>query len=142
MVATSLPGATGTVRAMPDAVAPSVSGSTIGPDGKANAVYVAPATPEPVTSSPLSPLTVPIPASFTTNAASLSADAMYTAQALSQDPGVYETMIADAQVKYKPSNATVPEPAANNIFAKMLAEEQSHAAPVAQKMQVNAAPAP
>lgn len=124
MVATHIPNTTGAVHAPPSAVAPSVASEKIVPDAKGNGVYVAPVPATPATMQISAPLSMLIPASFSTNAATLSASAVYAAQAMAQDPSVYETMLAASEVKYKPSNAAAPEPAPNNLFAKMLAEKQ------------------
>lgn len=56
---------------------------------------------------------------------------MLATQMFSQEGGdgyfaVYEELVAASQVKYKPSDATRPEPATSSLFSKMLAEEQGH----------------
>lgn len=130
-VATPLPG-TQALRALPDAVSPTVSDAALGPDYKGNGGYAGMAAPAANSNTPSAPLTVLIPASLSTANASLSAGAMLATQFLSQGPqaggeffAVYEELVAASQVKYKPSNATAPEPAPNNLFAKMLAETQT-----------------
>ena len=135
MVATTMPNAMGAVHAAPSAVAPSVASDKIVPDAKGNGIYTAPVSAAAAVSPLASPLSVLIPANFSTNAASLSASSIYAAQALSQDPNVYETMQAASEVKYMPSKATAPEPAPNNLFAKMLAEEQSHTQQASRSIQ-------
>src|SRR5690606_13657141 len=73
------------------------------------------------------------PASFSTASASLSVGSMLATQMLSQEGeqssflSVYEELVAASQVKYKPSDATLPQPAANNLFSKLLAEEKTQA---------------
>lgn len=129
-VATPLPG-TEALRVLPDAVAPTMSDAALGPDYKGNGGYVSPTAPAamPAASTTLSTL---IPTSFSTASATLSASAMVATQFLSQNSpagdaffAVYEELVAASQVKYKPSNATAPEPAPNNLFAKMLADTQT-----------------
>lgn len=130
------------LRAMPDAVAPTPSDPRVANDNKSGGGYtpiiLSQAAASPSYSAPLSML---IPASFSTSSASLSASAMFATQLLSQgaqEAGeylkVYEELAAASQVKYKPSNATMPEPAPNNLFAKMLSEtkEQFSARQAAQ----------
>ncbi len=129
-VATALPG-TQALRVAPDAVAPSVSNAALGEDYKGNGGYVSPSAA--TTTAPIaSTLSTPIPANFSTASASLSASSMLATQFLSQDAhagdaffAVYEEMVATSQVKYKPSDAGAPQPAPNNLFAKMLAETQT-----------------
>lgn len=131
-VATPLPG-TAALRALPDAVSPSVSNAALGPDYKGNGGYASENAPAPsaTTPAPASVLNMLIPASFSTASASLSASAMFATQLLAQDASggeilaSYEELVAAAQVKYKPSDATLPPPAPNNLFAKMLAETQT-----------------
>ena len=131
-VATTLPG-TQALRVLPDAVAPAVSDAALGPDYKGNGGYAGAAvSTATTTSSSPSLLSTLIPANFSTASASLSASAMFATQLLSQDAqggteffAVYEELVAAAQVKYKPSNATMPEPASGSLFAKMLAETQA-----------------
>ena len=130
-VATALPG-TAALRVAPDAVAPSVSNAALGPDYKGNGGYVSVPANAATTSAAPAILSTLIPANLSTASATLSASAMFATQSLSQSAqagseffAVYEELVAAAQVKYKPSNATAPEPAANNLFAKMLAETQT-----------------
>ncbi len=131
LVATPLPG-TSALRVLPDSVAPSVSVPSIGPDGKGNGVYASPPAPSTSFTPIAPPLATLIPSSLSTSSATLGASAIFATQLLSQDvPGaveflaVYEALVAASQVKYKPSNAALPEPAANNLFAKLLAEEKT-----------------
>lgn len=138
LVATTLPG-TSVLRAPLDAISPMVPDPKIGPDAKGNGIYTArPAAQAVSAPSTLSPLSFLVPASFSTNSASLSVNTMFAAQSLAQEGSVaneylpvYEELAAASQVKYKPSDATLPEPAPNNLFAKMLAEEQQVASSAA-----------
>jgi hypothetical protein len=130
-VATALPG-TSALRVAPDAVAPSVSNAALGPDYKGNGGYVSVPAAAATTSAIPAILSTLIPANLSTASATLSASAMFATQSLSQGAqagseffAVYEELVAASQVKYKPSNATAPEPVPNNLFAKMLAETQT-----------------
>lgn len=130
-VATALPG-TQALRVAPDAVAPSVSNAALGEDYKGNGGYVSPPAAAAATTPISSTLSTPIPANLSTASASLSASSMLATQFLSQDANagdaffaVYEELVAASQVKYKPSDAGAPQPAPNNLFAKMLAETQT-----------------
>lgn len=140
-VATTPPG-TEPQRILPDAVAPAVSDAALGKDYKGNGGYAGAAS-APAPSSLSSPnLSSLIPAYFSTASATLSPRAMFATQLLSQDAqggteffAVYEELVAAAQVKYKPSNAAMPEPAPNNLFAKMLVETQNQNVRVAAQIQ-------
>ncbi|MDX2073315.1 MAG: hypothetical protein SFX19_02990 [Alphaproteobacteria bacterium] len=129
-MATPLPG-TSVLRTLPDVVPPSVPNAALGPDYKGNGGYVS-AAAAPSAASAGSVLSLLIPANLNTSSASLSASAIFATQLLSQDAEgssvlfeVYDELVAAAQVKYKPSNAALPEPVPNNLFAKILAEEQT-----------------
>lgn len=115
-------------------VSPSVQPGTILPDRQGSSGYLPEAaiqaTAPPQISAPLSML---IPSSLSTSSASLGTTTMFATQLLSQNDmgsepllAVYEELVAASQVKYKPSMAAEPEPVSNNLFAKMLAEENSH----------------
>lgn len=131
-IATPMP-ATQTLRVAPHAVSPSGFDVAITPDHKGTGGYAPAAATNTLTTS-IAPATLStlIPASFSTSTASLSANAMFATQLLSQDAqgagellATYEALAEASQVKYKPSNATLPEPAPNNLFARMMAETQN-----------------
>lgn len=139
-MATPLPNSS-VLRVSPEAVTPLQPDVKISPDGKGSGSYTAqPQQTSAPASNPSAPLNILIPSSLTSNAASLSASAMFAAQALAQDTGssallaTYEAFAQAAAVKYMPSNATKPEPAPNNLFARMLAETKGQPAP--QKIDV------
>ena len=130
-VATAMPG-TQALRVLPDAVAPTVSDAALGPDYKGNGGYTGVRATSAALPTATPVLSTLIPVSFSTASASLSASAMFATQLLSQDTqagtqffAVYEELVAAAQVKYKPSNASMPEPVPGGLFAKMLAETQT-----------------
>lgn len=130
LVATSLPGTNATRPAF-DAVAPSVSNTGITPDNKGTGSYTAVLAPAQTPVSPML-LSTPMPGSFGTSMASLNASTMFAAQSLAQDVGSapalfeqYEELVAASEVKYKPSNATLPEPEIKSVFAKILEQDKT-----------------
>lgn len=132
-VATYIPGNSGAVRAPADAVAPSVSNAEIHNDTKGS-------TPLPGNTQN-APVQLPVSGgafvpSISNSSTSLSASAQMTfmAQMIGQDSSPvtrhimveYEKMMTLSQVKYKPSNAGLPQqndPA--DVFQKMLAQEKT-----------------
>lgn len=149
-VDTPMPNAQAT-RVLPDAVPPTVNDVRITPDHKGNGGYTPAQQANAPTPTSVAPpiLSMLIPASFSTSNATLSASAMFATHLLSQEGhgggsailAEYENLMAAAQVKYMPSNATLPTPAPDNLFAKMAAEIQNQkssasiqtAAPVAKE---------
>jgi hypothetical protein len=130
LTSTPMPG-TSVARVLPDAVAPSVPDAKLGPDYKGNGGYVSPVISPPANSAAPPVLSFLIPPSLSTANATLSATAMFATQLLSQDAQAggqflseYEAIVAASQVKYMPSNATQPQPAPNNLFARLLSETQ------------------
>jgi len=113
------------------AITPAVPDPRLGPDYKGNGGYVSVAGSAPAAQASSAPLSFLIPAFMSTSSASLSVGSMLATQIASQEGGdgylqVYEEMVAASQVKYKPSDATMPKPAPNDLFSKMLAEEKTH----------------
>lgn len=134
IVATVIPG-NNTVRVPADNVSPPVSNVQIDNNARGNNV------PFANTSSAASTLTLSMPAfsSFTPlfngtpTTLSLSAQTTFFAQLMSQDNSSltqgmlseYERIVAMSQVKYKPSNAMMPEPEPMNLFSQILQQEKT-----------------
>jgi hypothetical protein len=132
LVATALPG-NNTLRVNSDNVPPPVSNVAIGNNSKGGNTAVPSATTgtqaasSPAASFMLSPFSYPTPTSL-----SAGAQINFLAQLMSQDTGSatgsvlaeYESLIAMSQVKYKPSNAAMPEPEPASIFARMVQQQQ------------------
>ena len=149
-----MPG-TSVIHAPSTMVVPSVQSGAILPDRQGASGYIPQAAVPASTPAQISaPLNFLIPSSLSTSSASLSTTTMFATQLLSQNDrgsapllAVYEELVAASQVKYKPSMAAQPQPASNNLFAKMLAEEKSHTMQparetMAQVAQQSAAPTP
>jgi hypothetical protein len=132
IVATTVPG-NNVLRVAPDNVAPNVSAVPVGDNAKRNS---AASSQQPAslttqnTSNGFSALIRFLDG--TPSSLSLNASTMFVAQLMSQDNspyarGVlseYEKLVALAQVKYKPSNAALPEPEPSSIFSQALKQEQ------------------
>jgi len=143
LVATPMPGTT-VLRVLPDAVVPSLPDASLGPDYKGTGGYAGTASaPAPAPASPSGFLSVLIPSHFSTSSASLSASAMFATQLLSQGAQgggegyliEYEALVAASQVKYKPSDATMPQPPSGGLFAKLLAETQNQNTRISVQLQ-------
>lgn len=152
LVATVIPGSNA-ARAPFHAVAPSVSNAAITPDHKGSGGYAGGAgQPAPQTPGQPANLSVPIPASFSTSSASLSASAVFAAQSLAQDVDSapvlfanYEQLVEASLVKYKPSNAALPQPEVGNLYSKMLKEQKAsneNIANIVVQKAVKEAPSP
>ena len=148
LVATPMPNAAA-VRAPYDAVAPSVSNPAVGDNKQGNA-SVASAAQVAVSAAVSAdvPLSVPIPASFSTNSASLSAGAMYATQDMAQNSDdapvflqAYEKMVALSEVKFKPSNAGVPEAQPADVFSRVMQQDRAapRPAPIAHAVETQVA---
>lgn len=163
LVATPLPNAQA-ARVAYDAVAPSVSNPKVGDNAKQNAATPNIAQPSTPATSAAPLLSTPIPASFSTSSASLSASAIFATQALGQGDAqapallqAYAELKALSEVKYKPSNAGVPQTQPSDVFSRTLQQQQAappkptiaaetiavdNASEAAPALAANVAPAP
>jgi hypothetical protein len=131
LVGAALPG-NNTLRVNADNVPPPVSNVGISNNTKGgNAAVPVAASTQTSTSAATSFMLSPF---IYTTPTSLSAGAQTTffTQLMGQDGGSatgnmlaeYEAMLAMSQVKYKPSNANLPEPEPASIFGRILVEQQ------------------
>ncbi|MCE2927120.1 MAG: hypothetical protein LW823_05715 [Rickettsiales bacterium] len=148
IVATTVPG-NNVLRVAPDNVAPNVSNVPVGDNTRRGSG---------ATSSQAAPVTSTVASGFsslvtfldgTPSSLSLNASTTFMAQLISQDNspyarGVlseYEKLVVLSQVKYKPSNASMPEPEPNNIFSQILKQEQQTKASTQTALMAQAATA-
>jgi hypothetical protein len=132
------PGAS-VVRASIVSVAPSVANVQVGNDARNT----------PATATPVAPSSLSVPVAGLSGAQSvvgyfnsgIGSQTSFFTQLIAQDTSAqargvlveYEKLVAMGKVKYLPSNAGIPEPEPNNIFAQALRQER--AATPAQYMQ-------
>ncbi len=132
IVATTVPGSN-VLRVAPDNVAPNVSAVPVGDNTHRNA-SAASSTPPATTTSTMASGFSSLVAFLdgTPSSLSLNASTTFMAQLMSQDSSPYarsvmseyEKLVALSQVKYKPSNASLPEPEPSSVFSQMLKQEQ------------------
>ena len=151
LVATTLPDATATVRVAGDNVAPSVSIPFIDPNSKGLSAPILTPASAPPASAAAAPPTLPGTFLISTGAGFwASPQAPFLAQMMGQDlspeaHGVlvqYERLMSMSAVKYKPSNATMPQPEPSGVFGRILQEEQAAAPRQAAMQQAQATAAP
>jgi len=133
IVATAIPG-NNTVRVPPANVSPPVSSVEINNNARGNNTQVANPAPAPAQPayagngfSSFISLGGGAPGTL-----SLNAQTTFFTQLLAQDYSAqaksflseYQSLVAIAQVKYKPSNASLPEPEPSGVFGKLLSDQQ------------------
>ena len=132
IVATTVPG-NNVLRVAPDNVAPNVSAVPVGDNTRRGGGAASPApasTSATTTASGFSALIAFLGSS--PSSLSLNASTTFMAQLMSQDNSPYarsvmseyEKLVALSQVKYKPSNASLPEPEPSSVFSQILKQEQ------------------
>jgi hypothetical protein len=151
LVATQIPD-TNTLRAPYDSIAPSVSSAQIRDNARGNGGAVVLALAEAPQAAAASSASIPfiVPAFYSTSPGlSAGAQTNFLAQLLAQQPGgqgtlagmmvEYEKLVVFSQVKYKPSNATLPPPQPAGLFGKMMQlEKAAPAQPPAAQMMADA----
>lgn len=130
-VATFIPGNNAVLHVPYDNVAPSVSSVQIQNNARGNSAAPPPAGQPAVSAAPAPAVS----AALATASGSLAAGAGVTffAQVIGQGASLeaqgmlvqYEKMVALAQVKYKPSNASLPPPEPAGVFGRILQQEKA-----------------
>lgn len=152
LVATVLPG-NNTLRVNADNVPPAVSNVEINNNNRGGGAAVAAAAQAPTAAAANAPAGFSLSPFIYVTPTSLGVPAQtgFFAQLMSQDPSAqtsrvlveYEQMVARSQVKYKPSDATRPEPEPASLFGKFLQQERGAAAtPQPQQIETAAAATP
>jgi hypothetical protein len=134
LVATTMSDAIASLRVPPDNVAPSVSPASIDPNASRGNSF----TPMPEAAAAPTVATTPsiLGGTFLINSGAgfwASPQATFLAQVIGQDLTAesrvvlvqYERIMRLGDVKYKPSNATLPMPDPAGIFGRLLQEEKS-----------------
>lgn len=146
IVATGIPG-NNTLRVPPANVSPPVSSVQISNDARGNNPAIAALSGE--SAAAIAQQFSSFIANFngTPTTLSMGAQTTFLAQLMSQDASTparsvlseYEKMVQLSQVKYKPSNATMPQAEPASLFGKMLQQEQQIAQPAQRIISEQAA---